>query len=137
MLHKTPGDFISSLTDDISRYRKHARRNSSVTFWCYVMAILSSALSTLMTFSELIPNSFLGMLSALPGLILLFNSVLALEAKAGWYWKKARLYDDLLNRIQYESFSITDASKEKRDFDKQMEEEYPRFGMLSVQTRKS
>jgi hypothetical protein len=129
--------FILSLNDGISRYRKHARRNYSGAYTCYVIAIVASALATLSASLDLLPKSLLAALTALPGAVLLFNSILVLEAKTRWYWTKARFYDGLLHRIQYEDCQLAQASKDKRVFDERMEAEYPKFGMLPAQGQKS
>lgn len=124
-------DFKGKLNSDIARYRVHARHNYFASYACYLVAIAASLLTTILAAStDYLSKGTLAFLSAVPGTALLVNSVLSLEAKTRWYWKKARKYDGILMSLSHENLPLAEASKEKRTFDEEMEKEYPKFGML-------
>jgi hypothetical protein len=124
------GVFLTSLNENISRYRKHARRYSFGSFMCYIIAILASIGATFAGVLEFTPRYILSVLTVAPAAILLFNYVLALPAKSTWHWTKARFYDGLINRSRYENEPISKLSKDQREFDERMEKNYPPYGVL-------
>ena len=127
--------FIPSLKADLSRCKKHAQRNSRGAHACYLIAIVVSGSSAVAVFSEQLPKLVLAFFTALPGIVMLINSVLVLEPKTRWFWKKVNFYNGLLQRVEHEGLTVADANAKKRKFDDDMMKEYPSFGALNLQAK--
>jgi hypothetical protein len=97
---------------------------------------VASAAATLLAATGLAPLPALAVLTAIPGIALLVNSVFGFEAKTRWYWGKVSYYGALRNRLRYEGYLVNEASKDRREFDGRMQEQYPTFGALPSQPQR-
>lgn len=118
------------LKERTTRSRKQARRNYFASYTCYAVAIITSLLSTIAISAELLPKTGLVILTAIPGTILLVNSVFSLDKKAAWHYKRARHCDGILMRLRFEDLSLAAASEDLRKFEEEMDAQYPKFGMM-------
>jgi hypothetical protein len=118
---------IEELAKHIERLKRHAQSFSRGAYLCYVVAFVASAATSLLTVANWGPRPVLALLTAIPALALLCNSVFVFEAKTRWYWGKVAHYDGLLHRLKFERCVADEASKDKREFDSVMQEQYPKF----------
>ena len=125
------------LTERLARARKHAKLNYFAAYTCYAVAIAASLFGTIVAATEFLPKVVLIILTAIPGSVLLVNSVFSLDKKATWHYKRASHYNGVLRRLRFEDLSLADASKTLRNFSEKMEAEYPKFGMMPHQSQPS
>jgi hypothetical protein len=120
------------LTERIARSRKQGRRNYLASYTCYAVAIAASLLTTIALAAGLedLSKTALVILTAIPGTILLVNSVFSLDKRATWHYKRARHCNGVLMRLRFEGLGLAAASEDIRKFDDAMEAEYPKFGMM-------
>src|SRR4051794_21781254 len=85
-------EFQELASQRLGRAWSHARINYYVAYFCYAIAVISSLFATILASMSdgTIPRPLLVITSALPGAALLINSVLALEKKADWHYKRKR-----------------------------------------------
>jgi hypothetical protein len=129
--------FIEDLTKDIERLRRHAQSWARGAYLCYGVAVAASAATTLLAATNLGPQPLLAVLTSIPAIALLVNSVFSFEAKTRWCWGKVAHYGALLNQLKFEGCPVDEASKDRRIFDKEMQEQFPRFGVLPSQLARS
>jgi len=134
-LEATHAEFIGELTEDIERLKRHAKNWSRAAYWCYGVAVGASVAATLSAATNLVPQPVLAVLTAIPATALLVNGVFVFEAKTRWYWGKVAHYGALLNRLKYEGCPTDEASRDRRDFDAEMQKQYPKFGVLPTQPK--
>jgi hypothetical protein len=131
-------EFIEKLSKHIEQLRGHAQWWSRCSNWCYLVAFLASGGATLLTAINGGPRSVVAALAVIPAIALGANSSFSCEAKTRWYWGKVTHYDALIERVQFQGWTTDRASKDKEVFDKDMQDQYPRFAMLpSMQAKRS
>lgn len=123
--------FEALLDQRAARARRHARKNDWAAMFCYVVAIVGSFAATLCAALSDLPKAAIAALTAIPGTVLLANSVFAFEQKCRWHRKRKLKYDDFALRLKFEGADVSALSKELREFEHKADLDYPRFGSMS------
>lgn len=117
-----------------AKARRHARKNDLAAMLCYVVAVVGSFAATLCAALSDLPKAVIAALTAIPGTVLLANSVFAFEQKCRWHRKRKLKYDDLALRLRFEGADVSVLSKELREFEHKADLDYPRFGSISFKS---
>lgn len=120
------------LKERARRSRGHARKNDLAVMLCHVLAIVGSFAATLCAALSDLPKAAIAALSAIPGTALLVNSAFAFEPKCRWHRRRKSKYDSLLLRLRFEDADVTALSRELREFEESVGQEYPRFGSMGA-----
>jgi len=122
---------VALLEDKISKSKKSARRNYRNSFACHVLAILASLVATIIAATSAFSGATVAVFTAIPGTALLLNSVLAFDKKNAWHRRRTHFYQSLIMAVKFESKLPSVISRELRQFDEEIEEDYPSFGVMS------
>jgi hypothetical protein len=116
------------LTQRATKARTHARKNDTAATLCFVTAITGSFAATLCAALADLPRALIAGITAVPGTVLLLNSVFAFDQKCRWHRRRKLKYDAFLIRLTYENADPAAVSRELREFEEKIDTEYPRFG---------
>lgn len=114
-------------------HNQHARNNYKASFILYVVAIFASFIATLSVATTLFSKELLAGITAIPGVVILFNSVMRLDEKSKWHYKYFHSLDKYWHQLKFEGAKESDVSKQIADLSETMQKEYPTFGMTSLQ----
>lgn len=120
-------DLRAHLAERASRTRKHARKNYFAAYALFLIAITSSAAATI-SVSVGLAKELSAILAAMPGIMLLVNNTLKLEARSRWHWNKAHRLEQLLRELVHEGRDLKEVSRELTNVEKEMEGVWPGFG---------
>jgi hypothetical protein len=125
---KERDELLGHLTDRAAKFRAHARKNDAAAAFCYLGAIVGSLAATICTAFAGLDRWALTLITAIPGTVLLVNSVFAFDKKCRWHRKRKKKYDAFAMRIRYEDTDAAAISRELREFEDKIDEDYPRLG---------
>jgi hypothetical protein len=130
-IDKEREELLGHLTSRAAKFRAHARKNDAIAAFCHLAAIGGSLTATICAAFADFPRWAITLISAVPGTALLANSVFAFDKKCRWHRKRKRKYDAFAMRIRYEGATSATISKELREFEDRIDDDYPRFGSFS------
>lgn len=78
-------DLVNALEHRIKSYAKRNRRNYLAAFGLLILAILSSAATTIAVAINGLPRSVIAALASAPGIFILFNTTFRFEERSRWY----------------------------------------------------
>lgn len=117
-----------TLDEEVTKHRRHARKNYRSAYSLSMLAILASAVAGLSVARELFSTTVLAILSAIPAFVLMLSERLKLEPKSTWHWKKSYALQSLLSQLEYEGASEKDVAQARRQLHEQFENERPGGG---------
>ena len=125
---KDRDELLAYLAARAAKFRAHARKNDAAAAFCYLAAIVGSLAATIGAAFADFPRWAIASITAIPGTALLANSVFAFDKKSRWHRKRKRRYDALIMQMRYEGAGAAAISKELREFEEKIDDDYPRFG---------
>ena len=115
---------------EAGRYKRWGENNQQTAFVVFAAAILGIIATTILSTLDDIPKIVRALVTALPGVLMLTNSVFRFEAKSRWHWEKTRGYEELLRALIIEQAPPQDISRKLSKLDQRMDEKWIWFGHL-------
>lgn len=118
------------LKQGIERYKRWGENNQRAAFAVFAVAVLGIVAATILSAFEDIPKAVRIPVTALPGVMVLINSIFRFEVKSRWHWEKTRGYEELLRALTIEHSPPEDISRKLSKLDQRMDEKWIWFGHL-------
>lgn len=136
--------FRRDLQHDVTFCTKWARRNYWWAHLVFAISVLASFLSTVLIAGNLAKEVWkepwdrliTSSVAALPAIMLLVNNTLRFEERTKWFWKKTRVAERFLRRLDGNANPHESAlSDEYSRFCEELEGEWPAFGSSPAQPK--
>ena len=118
------------LASGINQYKGLARANYWTVYVMYLLALAGSVLATLMIAANVGSTPLRGVLTALPGIVLVINNALEFEKRSAWHWEKTRGLEELLDALTIQHQSSEDVSQRLATLNREMDAKWRFFGAL-------
>jgi hypothetical protein len=115
------------LTTCVRHYERRARQNYVVLYVLYIVSILASAAATILVAIGK-SGPLLAIVTALPGIAILANNSLKLQARSLWHYEKTRRLTSLFRELRDERSSRDLISKKLDDLEEEMDKTWPGWG---------
>jgi hypothetical protein len=105
----------------------------------YIFVLAASIFSTIFALTGTVSGGWLAVFTAVPGIVLLINSVFNLDERSQWHYEKTRQLSALL-RLQQAGAKATspaEVAEKWNRIDAEMEKQRPKLGTLPTTSYKS
>ena len=124
------------LTTCVRHYEKRARQNYAVLYVLYVVSIFASAAATILVATGR-SGPMLAVITALPGVVILANNSLKLQARSMWHYEKTRRLTSLFRELRDGRSSRDVVSKKLDDLEEEMDKTWPGWGEVPTKPSSS
>jgi hypothetical protein len=131
---KNAKEIVDRLTKELKHLRFLGWWNHYAAYTAHLISILASFTASILAALSGLSKCVItvAVVAALPGTLLATQNVMRFEYKCGWYYKKARLLQHVLDALKFEDWDSKKASQELQKIEEKMDREWPGFGTLVV-----
>lgn len=123
-------ELMNELNEVANRTKRNARQNHYAAFIVAILMASSSVAATIL--AALGETKILtAIFAAIPVAMIAINSTFHFERKSAWHWRKNKRIEALVRSLKYEDAKPDTVSKQFSEIEKEMDEEWVRFGSPS------
>jgi hypothetical protein len=122
----------SRLKKELKYLKRLGASNHYAAYTVHLLSILTSFAASIIAASDVADKFVLAVVAAVPGTLLATQNVLKFEHKCGWYYKKARLFQHVLDALKVGDGKPAEARQAWIKIEDEMDREWPGFGTMVV-----